>query len=471
MKKVLLIIPYQKEVKDVKQTGSKWPRIGLAYIAGYLRERGVDVNVVDCRADNLDSTKLRRRIRKIKPDIVGLGPFTEEILDSVNVCTIAKKINPKIITVLGGPHASAIPKRTLEEFKAVDYVVFGEGEETILEVVKGKKPEKILGLGHKKRNKAILNKNRPLQKNIDKFPYPAWDMFPLERYRGILTIQLREETKGKELELPILSSRGCPFQCNFCYKSYGPSLRDRNPKLVVDEIEYDMEKYGATQFFFVEGTFGAVSSHGMEICDEIISRGLNKKIKWVSETRVDASEKLLKKMKEAGCVEVGFGVESGDQKILSESGKGISLKQVRKTIAAAKKIGLRVECYFIMGHPNDTLETINTTIKFANELDPDIFNIGIMIPYPGTGVRALAEAGQGNYRLLCDDWSEYTKQRGGPLELQNISIDELRKIQARAYINFYRKPHRVLKTLRALPMRKLFKIGIDLARKSLGKGN
>lgn len=471
MKKVLLVIPYQKEIKDVKQTGSKWPRIGLAYVAGYLRDRDVDVRVIDCRAGGIGPTQLKRKIKKYAPDIVGLGPFTEEILDAVEICTMAKKINSKMITVLGGPHASAIPRRTLEEFADIDLVVFGEGEETMLEIVKGIKPKEIPGLAYRKSSKIIINKKRPLQKDLDKFPYPAWDMFPLEKYRGILTLQLREETKGRELELPILSSRGCPFQCNFCYKIYGPSLRDRHPKLVVDEIEHDMKKFGATQFFFVEGTFGAISSHGTEICDEIISRGLHNKIKWVSETRVDASGKLLNKMKEAGCVEVGFGVESGDPKILAKSGKGITIKQVKKTISAAKKIGLRTECYFIMGHPNDTMQTINKTLRFANELDPDIFNIGIMIPYPGTGIRALAEANLGNYRLLCDDWSEYTKQRGGPLEMQNISIDQLRKIQAQAYIKFYRRPHRIFKILRTLPLKKLFKIGVDLARKSLGNAN
>lgn len=471
MMKVTLVIPYQKEIIDVKQTGSKWPRIGLAYIAGYLRNKGVDVHVIDCRAENLGPKDLKSRLRKLKPDIIGLGPFTEEILDAVDVCNIAKKINSKIITVFGGPHSSAIPERTLKEFSNLDYVVFGEGEDTMLEVVQRKKLGQILGLAYQKGNKIILNRKRPLRNNLDEFPYPAWDMFPLDRYRGILTTGLREETKGRELELPILSSRGCPFLCNFCYKIYGPTLRDRDPKKVVDEIEYDMEQYGATQFFFVEGTFGAAGDHGNQICDEIIQRGLQSKIVWVSETRVDASEKLLRKMKDAGCVEVGFGVESGDPAILSRSGKGITIRQVRKTIAIAKKIGLRVECYFIMGHPGDTHETITKTLKLANELDPDIFNIGIMIPYPGTGISALVETGLGGYRLLCNDWSEYTKQRGGPLELENISINELRKIQARAYINFYRRPHRILKTLRTLPLKKLYKIGIDLVKKSLGRGN
>ncbi len=465
---VLLVVPPETEVKDVKQTGSKWPRIGIAYLAGYLRKNGVSVSVLDCKAEGINHDGVEERIRRASPGILGVTSFTEEILSAAEVCRRAKKVSKNIITVIGGPHASAIPKRTLEEFGSIDVAVCGEGEQTLFELASGKPLKEAEGIFFRKGGKIFSTKPRGVIANIDSMPMPAWDMFPLDRYRGILTEQLREETKSRELELPILSARGCPFKCNFCFKVYGSTLRLRNPKKVVDEIEYDIKNYGATHFFFVEGTFGINKKWGVELCDELIARGLSKKISWVAETRVDATEELLRKMKEAGCKSIGFGVESGDPEILARSGKGITLDMVRRTIRLAKKIGFAVECYFIFGHPNETRGSIEKTMRLAEELDPDLFNIGIMIPYPGTGVRALAEQGLGGYHLLCHDWSEYTKQRGGPLELKEIPIDELRKLQARAYMRFYMKPHRIIKILRTLPPSKIIKISLDLLTVSLG---
>ncbi|MEW6328527.1 MAG: radical SAM protein [Candidatus Micrarchaeota archaeon] len=469
-KSVLLVVPPETEVKDVKQTGSKWPRIGIAYLAGYLRKNGVSVSVLDCKAEGINHREVEERIARASPGIVGVTSFTEEILSAAEVCNRAKKVRKDITTVIGGPHASAIPKQTLEEFQNIDVVVCGEGEQTIYELASGKPLKEVKGIFFRKRGEISPTRPRAVIAGIDSIPMPAWDLFPLDRYRGILTERLREETASRELELPVLSARGCPFKCNFCYKVYGSTLRLRDPKKVVDEIEYDIENYGATHFFFVEGTFGINKKWGVELCDEIIKRGLNKKISWVAETRVDATEELLKKMKEAGCKSIGFGVESGDPEILARSGKGITLDMVRRTIGLAKKIGFAVECYFIFGHPNETRESIEKTIRLAEELDPDLFNVGIMIPYPGTGVRALAEQGFGGYHLLCHDWSEYTKQRGGPLELKEIPIGELRKLQARAYMRFYMRPHRMIKILRTLPPSKIMKISLDLLKTSLGLG-
>ncbi len=456
--KVLLVIPPESSIKDEKQTESKWPRIGIAYLAAYLRKNKIKVKILDCKSLDLSYQDVAAVIREYNPKIVGLGPFTEEIYEAYKVCQVAKGVNPDIITIFGGPHASALPRRTLQEFPELDLVVCGEGEKVLAEIADGRNLTMIQGIAYRTGCQIIINQPVELIKDLDSLPFPAWDLFPLDSYRGRLSMYLREKIKKPILELPILSARGCPFNCIFCYKTYS-GLRNRSPINIVDEIEYDIEEYRATEFFFVEGTFAAHHEQGIKICDEIIRRGLNKKIKWMVETRVNvATEKLLKKMKQAGCKQIDFGVESGDEKILASTKKGITINQIRTAVRLAKKVGLKVSCYFVIGHPFENRETIKKTYKLARELNPDLMNVGIMIPYPGTKVREMTEKEEGNYHLICEDWGEYTKQRGGPLELKNISIKELQRIQSREYLKYYIRPSKIPFILKYIPAKKMFKI-------------
>jgi len=458
-KRVLLVVPPEPELRDLKQSGSTWPRIGLAYVAAYLRDQGVNVRILDCIALGLGHEGVAEAVREFRPQFVGAGPFTEEIYEARGVCRTAKEIDPAIVTVFGGPHASALPERTLREFPDVDVAVCGEGEVSFSKLIQGADPEAIRGIAWRDGDgRVVVNEPAELVENVDSLPFPAWDLFPLDRYRGILTLHLRQKVHRPTLELPILSARGCPFRCTFCYKTY-PGLRNRDPVRIVDELQHGMETYGATEFFFVEGTFAANRKQGLRICEEIIDRGLADKIRWIVDTRVNVvSEELLRKMKAAGCVRVEYGVESGDEQILRNSKKGITIPQVKAAVRMARRAGLKVGCYFIIGHPFETRQGIQKTYRLARQLNPDLMNVGIMIPYPGTVVRRMAERGEGNYRLVCDDWSEYTKQRGGPLELTTIPLRELQRIQSREYIKYYLRPSKLWFILKNLPIRKTWQI-------------
>ena len=470
MTRVLLTVPPEPALRDLKQSGSKWARIGLAYLAAYLRQHGIEVRVLDCKALDLDHAAAAQAIADYHPEVLGGGPFTEEIHEAYRLCQAAKTIDPRITTVFGGPHASALPARTLGECAALDFVVCGEGEATLLDLVTGTDPARVNGAAWRRDGEIVVNDPRDQIEDVDSLPYPAWDLFPLDAYRGILTLHLREKINRPVLELAILSARGCPHRCNFCYKTYR-GLRNRDPVKVVDELEYDMKTFGASEFFFVEGTFAADRAQGLQICDEIVRRGLAPHIRWIVETRVNVvTEDLLARMKQAGCRQVDFGVETGDAEILRQTQKGTTLDQVRRAVALAKKAGLKVGCYFIIGHPNETRESIGRTYAFARELDPDLMNVGIMIPYPGTRVRAMAEQGEGGYRLVCDDWSAYTKQRGGPLELQTLSLKELQKIQSREYIAYYLRPRKLWFVFKNLSARKIGRIARSLLQAALGRG-
>jgi len=460
MKKVMLIVPPDIQTKDGMQTGSRFPRIGIAYVGGYLRSEGIDTTIVDAEILQMTLDDIAEKIRSFVPDAIGLGPFTEEILAAYEVCNIAKQINRHILTVMGGPHASAIPERTLRECPSLDVVVRGEGEVTFLEVLRSSSLESVKGIVYREGSSFITTEPRSHIEDIDTFPYPAWDLFPLEAYRGILNRNFSERTGTPILQLPIISSRGCPYQCIFCYKTL-PGFRARDAAKVVDELEFNIESYGATDFFFVDGTFGVDRKKGEAICDEIIRRGLNSRIAFEVETRVNiVNDGFLAKLKRAGCVQVFFGVESGDQEMLKIIRKDITLEMAESAVAQAKSHGLITTCTFVICLPGETKKAIKKTYRFARKLDPDFIAVGIMIPYPGTSVRELAERGGGNYRLISNDWRDYRKQRGGPLELQDIDIHELRRIHEWEYLKYYARPRKLRFLVKTVPLRRLLAAGL-----------
>jgi len=465
--KVLFVIPPLPKIVDKKALGSKWPRIGIAYIAGFLREYGITVGILDCKTEKLNIEQAIIKILAFNPDIIGITSFTEEIIETAGLCKAVKKINRNIITIVGGAHASAIPEQMLNEFKDIDIAVYGEGEITLLEIVQLKKFDliNVKGIVYRKNGRIIRNKPRELIKDIDSLPYPAWDLFPLEQYRGRTILSLGEKKHENILELPILSTRGCPYRCNFCFHVYGHTARFRDYKKIVDEIEFNINTYNSTQFFFADGTFGIRKNNVIKLCNEIIKRKLNKKIKWTAPTRADVvTEETLRLMKKAGCLTFAIGVESGDEQILKNSGKNETKEQIRKSVTMAKKVGLPIETSIILGHPNETSESIKNSLDFAKELDIDSHSIPIMIPYPGTKIMQMAEKGEGNYRLLSKDWSKYMKQTGGPLELKNISLNQLRMIQARAYLRYYSQFKKIPYIIKMIPLRKIIIIFINLLK-------
>lgn len=462
MDRVLLVVPPESEIKEVLQTASNFPRMGIAYIASYLQSKKIDVKIVDSKVLQLTLDDVANVIREFKPNVIGLGPFTEEIIQAYQVCHVSKSIDPTIMTVFGGPHVSAFPGETLNECPELDLVVCGEGEQAFLELLTSPELQRIKGIAYRDGNQTVITHPVKPVADVDFFPFPAWNLFPLDAYKGITNRNFGEKSGKPVLQLPILSARGCPYKCIFCYKTL-PGLRTRKPGKVVDEIEYNMQKYGVTDFFFVDGTFAVDQKIGIAILDEIIKRGVNKKIILEVETRVDIiTQEFIDKLKEAGCVQVYLGIESGDSEILKSLNKGITLDMAERAVIMAKKAGLKTSCNFIIGLPNETKQSIKRTYRFARKLNPDFIVVGIMIPYPGTRVREMAEKGEGNYRLISDDWRDYRKQRGGPLELRDITLRELVKIHDWEYLKYFLRPRKLWFLIRTVPFKKLFEIGIML---------
>ncbi len=403
---LLIQAPSKKkiEIYDIKPQA----HIGLAYIAAYLRSKKTDVNIIDGKFDKLDFNQVLNKIKDFQPSIIGLTAMTHEIDNTSEFAKMIKQNFPLIKIVIGGVHATLLPLKTMEQYPFFDFLIFGEGEITLYELQNSLSNylplNKIKGLVYRDGEKLIQNEARQYISNLDELPFPAWDLFRESHW------------------YPILSSRGCPFQCIFCNRVLGNRIRYRSVENIIDEIEFLINKYNMTAFYFMDETFSVSIKRAHLILDEMIKRKLNEKVKWGMETRVDCVNKaLFIKLKKAGCTSIGFGVESGNNKILKIIKKNITVEQASNAVKLAKKVGFMIDTFFILGHPYETRKTILQTIKLAVKLNAQGIAFGIMTPYPESKIYNMALNGKGGYRLISKNWSDYNKNLGNALELVRIS--------------------------------------------------
>ena len=419
------------------------PLLGLSYICTNLEKNGYECRIFDAYFHTLSDIELINRVVEYQPDIIGISAMTHEIVNAARIASLLKgKLNVTI--VVGGCHVTALPKRTLREFPSFDYAVYGEGDHTILELIKYLEGgsvdlKSINGLIYRDNlNNVCINEPRPFLtgEELDSLPFPS-----LRDYYG----DDRKALAGKDSFYVIISSRGCPYNCVFCMQVLGRKVRHRSPQNVVDEFKYANSYYGAHTFNIADEIFLYDSAHTREILQMIVDQGLPKRIRWRGSTRVNlVNKEIVQLAKEAGCYRLELGVESGDDEILRTIGKGITVEEIRRAVRIIKDAGLELGTYYILGHPNETLESLKKTVNLAIELNTDNIAVGIMVPYPGTKVYDMALKGEAGYRLLSTDWSEYDKYCGKVLEIKNLPYEELIKWQKRTLVYFYLKNFRLL---------------------------
>jgi len=412
------------------------PPVGIGYLASYLIQNGISCEIVDGKLEGLTVDEVAVRCTGSGADLVGISAMTPDIVAAGLIAGRIKESSPQTPVVLGGAHAIARPRETLAEFPQFDFLATGEGEQTLHELVgalsNGGHVDSIAGLAYRQNGSIVVNAPRDYILDLDRLPYPAWHLFP-----------------QKTRTFAVVSARGCPYHCAFCMRALGQRVRDRSPESVVDEIAFMVERFGADHILFRDETFTVHKKRVMQITGLLISRGLHKKIRWTAQTRADcASAEVFASMKEAGCDTIEFGVESGNQETLDRVSKGIKLEQVEGAVRLARKCGLRVACTFILGHPFETEATVQQTIDFAVRLKPTFLSFGIMSPYPGTAIWKMAQAGEGNYRLLSCDWESFVRFGGGCLELTDISRRRLAVLQVMAYAQFYLRTYNILGLMR-----------------------
>jgi radical SAM superfamily enzyme YgiQ (UPF0313 family) len=347
----------------------------------------------------LTGSQLLQTIENYSPDVIGLSVYTFEAPLAYRIVSMVKKssLNAKII--LGGPHPTFMPKEALDNL--ADFVVVGEGEQTTLELLRaienGKKPYNIRGIAYQHNDQFVVNPSRDFIKNLDSIPFPARHLLPMDKY----TDKLRDGTKA----ISIMTGRGCPFECVFCNSPqlYRRRVRYHSLNYVISELRECIEKFKVHAFQIVDDTFSLSKKRVIDFCQRLMEEGLN--IKWGCLTRPDVVDPhLLSKMKEAGCTNIAYGIESGSECILHLIKKQITVNHVKNAIRLTKMAGIKVEGLFMIGNIGETKDTILETNNLAKELDLDYTSFQLATPFPGTEFRKMAN----QYgKILPKGWEHY----------------------------------------------------------------
>jgi magnesium-protoporphyrin IX monomethyl ester (oxidative) cyclase len=461
--KVLLLNPFLTLSKDDPSQPS--PMLSLPYLAAYLEKYNYKVEILDIAAlgynkemsiddkirYGLSESEIKNYINKSTPAIVGItSSSTAHANDVHELAKIVKSVSTEIKVIVGGAHPSSNPERVIKD-RNIDIIVKGEGEETFLEIVRsldrGKDIGDICGMIFRKNGKVIINPARQYIDNLDSIPFPARHLLPMDIYFKLYKNQTNYIMRNRAATM--ITSRGCPGNCIYCAVKtvWGRRWRGRSPKNVVDEIEELIKNYKVEEIHFLDDSISVNKKRLIEICDEIIKRRLD--IKWTTPNGIAVwllDKVLLKKMKQAGCYRLTFGLESGNKETLNFIGKRYDYDYAKEIIKYAHKLGLWTIGTFIIGFPYEDINSINDTINFAITSYLDFAVFYIANPFPGTKMYEYFKI-EG---LIPDDESLII--RG--VDTKFFTQKELNEIQAQAFSKFLKsriaKPWRIIPKLKSI---------------------
>ena len=426
------------------------PVIGLAYIAAVLEQEGHRVQAIDQFTYGMSVVEMMEQVRAFRPDVLGIGMLTPSAPVSLAIANQTKAALPNCKVVVGNVHADIFFKEILTT-SAVDFVVHGEGEYTIAELVQAFERgqtdySSIQGISYvdEGTGEVVKTAARPVIEDLDALPYPAWHLFPYTRY-GLLPFA--------DVARPVLSmtgSRGCPYRCEFCSLLYtGSNYRKRDPIKIVDEYEYLHERYGVKQIGFVDPIFPLNKKILFQFCEEIMRRGLQKKVVWLSETRVDRLDReSLRIMRASGCRRILLGVESGVDLLLENVNKTFTTETTRRAVRLMREEKIESVGLFMIGLPGETPEMTRQTIDFAKSLDLDFAKFAITVPFPGS---QMFEELRREGRLDRDDWENWTTFQPDPAKMifvpRETSPEFLIDMQRKALREFFLRPKMIYRHL------------------------
>lgn len=378
------------------------PPLGLGYIASVLEYDGHKVEILDINAHRYSQKQVEKIIKNSDADFFGTGAIVTKYRYIKWLLGIIKKYHAEKKIMTGGSVATSIPHILLRKTKA-DIAVLGEGEITISHLVDNlvnkKSLKEVEGIWYKENGKIRKNPKRASIKDLDTIPLPARHLMPMDIYlkNPVGAPNIKKWDNGATVETNvittnIIASRGCPYKCIYCYHDFlGQGYRWRSPKAVVEEIKMLKAKYKVNYVHFMDDEFVAHRPYVLEFCRRMIKENLG--ITWGCTGRVNLmSEDLIIKMKKAGCILIGYGIESGSQKILNTLRKLVTVEQAKKAIRLTQKHLGWADCSFMIGSPGEDEKTIQETIDFCKEVNlaPEV--IFFLTPYPGTEAYELAKS-------------------------------------------------------------------------------
>jgi len=442
------------------------PHLGLAYLAAVSQRRGDTVRVYD--ADVQDQS-LREFVAEFRPDLVGITANTPQVKQAWRTAAVVQEVADMPV-VLGGPHVSVesegLDFESLRQ-PGVNLIVRGEGEETWIEISETLEEWKrdqgdhatgrlfdpaldlwdgVQGISYRTSDGELhRNAERPPIADLDSLPWPAYDLFPMERYTSLQPVT--DAVDGAR-SFSMMTSRGCPYRCSFCSQSIMPvKWRARSAENVLAEWRHLVRDRGAQEIGVLDDSANVRIDRLEKLSDLLVADNLNH-VPWIFVNGIRANlatTELLAKMKAAGLKRTAFGVETGDPDMLVSIDKRIDHDKIRQAFKNAREVGLETIGFFIIGLPGDTRETMQRTIDFAIELDPLIANFSMMTPYPGTRVYEIIKE-QG--RLLIEDWEDYVFfEQKARYEMGDMTAELVEEMYRRAYRQFYLRPGPVLRRM------------------------
>lgn len=410
------------------------PSLTLAMLAGAALEIGQPVQILDLRLETNPDQAFRDKLKAFQPEVIGFSAFTFNYSSGLRLAEIAREILPQTLLILGGVHAQNLTEEDLRP-TPFDLVVFGEGERTLQEILSGRPLREITGIFFRDGSTFVRNEPRPLVANLDELNSPAYSLFDLDRYE-----QKNLLWKSKRIAM-VESSRGCPFSCFYCTSRlvFGQSFRAKSPRRMVEEI-CQLLDLGFTEIHFQDDGFTTDLARAKDICTGILATGRQFPWELYNGIRVDrVDDEFLRLARKAGCYRIRFGVESGNQSVLDQAGKTLRLDVVKEVFAMARRHDIETIALFMIGLPMDTLETIDDTIRFANDLPCDFARISIAIPFPGS---PFYEELQRRGLILSNNCDEYHFHGTGKLLFRHpqLSDTEIFSCYRRFYRKFYFRP-------------------------------
>jgi len=432
--------------EDVIEEMGHYPPLGLLYLATYLGEKmpsEVEARIVDCVPENVNYEKLRAIIAEFKPVLCAITTFTPTIVDALLTAKLAKETDPCVKVALGGHHVDSYPAESLAA-ENVDYICKGEGEESLLQLVKciisDKTPDNITGVGYKKDGRLVIDDGYPFIKDLDSLPIPD---------RGLINNNLYTCTLGAEKTVAtVMSSRGCPYTCTFCYcptKNY----RMRTVGSIIAELK-EISKLGIREIFFFDDLFNVSAERVTAISRAMIKENL--KFSWSFRGRVNnITDEMLKAAKEAGCERIHYGIETSDNERLNRINKKITVDMIKKAVKLTRDNKVIAVGSFMIGLPGETKGEIYKTFRFMRELGLDYAQISVLMPYPNTALyKEALEKGvikKDFWKAFAENPIEGKKTFSPEVWAEKLSQEELFRLINVGYRQFYMRPSYVLYSL------------------------
>jgi radical SAM superfamily enzyme YgiQ (UPF0313 family) len=460
--KVLFVHPYGSNfipgVQDITTIFNLMPPLGILSIAAVLEQNGIQVEIIDCYAAPATAEAVVDNILSKQPDIVGFSCTTSSFMEGYRVAELLKQRCPKIVTVLGGAHACTISAPLLDAFPALDYLVIGEGERTMLELSRneGRNVENIPGLAYRKEGVATLTAPRELIENLDDLPFPAYHLLPDFPKRYTLPLF----SFPTEPNTSIISSRGCPYACSYCDRSvFARGFRFNSPEYIIEHVAMLNSTFGIRHVFFYDDLFTFDRTRVARFCE--LKAQKNLKVTYNCIARLEhVDEELLSLLKNSGCWQVNFGIESGDPDVVKKHRKFFGLNEVGHKLQMVKEAGMRVKGLFMIGLPGEDEAAIRRTIEYALSLPLEEINVTKFTPFPGAPVyKTIREHGEfdESWPLMNCMNFVFIPNSMKKQQLENLYDEFIRRFYHRSHINLgyakmiWKSPGSVLKFLRHLP--------------------